>query len=262
MTRGVIRVTAFIAVAAAASWAFFAWRKPPPPRVLSLGAALSAHAPPAGAGSVLEINGVQVGTATAHFDQDLDEAMPRLFAICAADDADLQRALGRGRGERTLSPSADTHVEREDHRAMVRCGEHGSGHERYLYAERAEGGVSVRALQSAGPLPLIGGEGGTDDAPGSDLADVPRPRGSRRLLSTFTPDRRYGMVQLALPSGDLDDQRDAYRRALERDGFTIIAGDEDGHLRTLVAERGERRVIAVLDADSGPETIVTLLDQG
>jgi hypothetical protein len=260
--RRTLRVALFLGVVVASSVLAWGWRRPPPPLERSLGALLLAHEPPRGAGDILVINGVEVRTITARFDQDLDAALPGLRAACVAGTDDLHEALDAARSELVATPDDGAEVLRDGDRAIVTCTAHGGRH-RHLYAEASRSGTSVRALDSHGPLPLIGAVNG-HDAPGRDLVGVPRPRGSTRLLSTFTPDDSYAMVQLALTSADLDAEQEAYVTLLESVGFEVReAPGQDATERTLIADRGSRRVIAVMDNGASTETaIVTLLDQG
>jgi hypothetical protein len=122
---------------------------------------------------------------------------------------------------------------------------------RFVWTRREQRATRYVALWSDGPLPLARAFPRSGDAPGTDLADLPRPAGSRRILSAWQvgaapllvsyEDR--APVQRALPS---------YAATLRARGQRVVLGapQPDG-TRWLFARRGDTATAVIASPRAG-----------
>jgi hypothetical protein len=139
---------------------------------------------------------------------------------------------------------------------------------RYVYAEEGDGVTLFAAFWTEGSFNmgrLFPPEG---DAPGRDVEDVPRPPGSKRLLSSFEEGQPQAMTIYAESSKSPTELRRFYRADMKRRGWqhlTVSRAPEGMRLpeeaqNTLVFERGPRMVIVVVGEDEemgGTATVLT-----
>ncbi|QQR90967.1 MAG: hypothetical protein IPJ88_04345 [Myxococcales bacterium] len=129
------------------------------------------------------------------------------------------------------------------------------GEFRYFYVERGKEKTLFANLWSEGSLNIFEMFPNQGDAPGFDLPDVPRPGGSRRLISA----KEVGHPQtLAIYGGAKQNGRELFRfyqKVLAKSGWDL-SEDPDALKRqktsphTLVAEKGSRMVAIVTGTNS------------
>jgi len=144
------------------------------------------------------------------------------------------------------------------------------GELRYIYAERDEqGGTFFVAFWIEGSFKVADMFPPDGDAPGRDVADVPRPPESRRLLSSWETGKPQAVTTYvggSLGIGQLDS---FYRDEMADGGWEILEADDSPLLRAtgqevregfLTFEQGDRMVSVVLtDGSQGATTTVLTL---
>jgi hypothetical protein len=112
---------------------------------------------------------------------------------------------------------------------------------RYVLARRVAGKTAVLLLWTDGALRVASAFPAQGDAPGVDPADIPRPDGTRRLLSSWESGEPYSINVYAserTPQVLLD----VYRTELEQAGFALHRPNAAAET-TLLAERGARTIV-------------------
>ncbi|MBW2464813.1 MAG: hypothetical protein JRH11_24400 [Deltaproteobacteria bacterium] len=141
------------------------------------------------------------------------------------------------------------------------------GELRYIYAERArDGGTFFVAFWIEGSFKIVDMFPKDVDAPGRDVAGVPRPPSARRILSSWEEGRPQAVTTYvggALATGELDA---FYREEMHDAGWEVIEVDESplelhGQRGApegfLTFEREERMVSLVMSTGAdGPVTTV------
>ena len=98
---------------------------------------------------------------------------------------------------------------------------------RYLYVQRGTEKTFFALIWTEGSLPIGEMFPAAGDAPGGDVAEVPRPPGSRRILSA----REEGYEESVTSYVDADQNAETlgrfYRGAMAKRGFTLLALDEN-----------------------------------
>lgn len=131
---------------------------------------------------------------------------------------------------------------------------------RFVWAMRDDSGdTSYVALATEGPVAIPALFPARGDAPGADMPDVPRPPGSRRVLSAYQEHAAPSIVsyRVELPA---EAARARYRRHLIDGGFVVreravARGETD-----VLEVRRERSHLAVVVTASGAQaSSVTLL---
>ncbi len=137
------------------------------------------------------------------------------------------------------------------------------GEMRYIYAQRAaEGGTFFVAFWIEGSFKVAEMFPAEGDAPGRDVAGVPRPPNSRRLLSTWEEGKSQAVTTYVGGNHAPEELEDFYRAEMETGGWQILELDPE-YLDELGAapapdnfltfEQGDRMVsIALLNSDQGP----------
>lgn len=139
------------------------------------------------------------------------------------------------------------------------------GQLRYVYAHRAKRSTTLVTLWAEGPLNVWEMFPNAGDAPGFDLPNVPRPHGSRRLLSA----RESGFAQSVNVYGvkalSGDQLFKFYRHALPKQGWHLT---EDPQMKSrpshaphvLLAERDSRMLTIITGTDRSGAGFVNVLN--
>lgn len=190
-------------------------------RLLTLGAPLGRFAELAGPELTLELNGATLRVSTATIQSDVASALDRFDAICA-DSAPLLAAALREAAPADTTQSGGLRVDAGDAGAalclaqaddtdlaglakraarVARSGDLAQlGQLRYL-SVRSAGAHAAQLLlvRADGPLPLDAMFPAEADAPGRDLAALPRPSLGRRILSAHVSGGDSGLVAYKVP---------------------------------------------------------------
>jgi hypothetical protein len=120
------------------------------------------------------------------------------------------------------------------------------GNLRYVYVTPDQKETVFVALWTEGPLNFRSMFPKQGDAPGEDLAGIPRPPDSRRILSTRPKgaDAVFNVYRSSRQSAD--ELVDFYRDALPKAGYTLLTKKQ----RFLVAENGKRALTISLQDDT------------
>ena len=141
------------------------------------------------------------------------------------------------------------------------------GQLRYVTARKLDTGkTQVLAVWSEGPLLLAALFPKTGDAPGNDMANVARPRGSRRLFHTTTPGRDYALRLYETPRSAASVLAEYDRELPERGWQALPLMLDAGRLRPNVFARTFTRaghaVAIAVDAAVPEHTSISLIDLG
>lgn len=123
----------------------------------------------------------------------------------------------------------------------------------YTYARAGERGVHqlrvrIPRLDIAAMFPDSG------DAPGLDVAGVPRPPGGQRLLSAFNIDEPYQIAIYRSEQGTPEQIAAGYRHQMAADGWDVRVGQAAPSRVTMAAFRGSAMVAVVVRAGEGAIT--------
>ncbi len=139
------------------------------------------------------------------------------------------------------------------------------GELRYVMAERANKGTHFVAFWTRGDANLYEAFPPQGDAPGRDPKGIPRPPGSRRLLSAWEQNEAPSMTVYATPGLKAPHLGKFYRTRLREMGWrvadapTASAGTET-EIRALWAERGPRTVSVTFLTDSRGQGLAALAE--
>ena len=132
------------------------------------------------------------------------------------------------------------------------------GQLRYVLARRHEGKTTLLILWTEGPLPILRAFSQDGDAPGHDPAGIPRPQGSRRILSGSEMGMPYALTVYAVPHGDLNQLLEWYRATLRARSWSVAtAGPRCLH----VQRNGHDTLISLSTARNG-EVLATVSELG
>jgi hypothetical protein len=149
--------------------------------------------------------------------------------------------------------------------AYDRFQENGDLHElgdiRYLFAEDAGRRTHYVSLWTEGTFNVNHVLPGDTDAPGADLAGLPRPPRSRRTLEAYQEGRDERFLHYEGSSMTEWELEAFYRDELTANGWTLAAdpGVEGLEAITLVALRDGRQVYVSLDTDEHGDGAATLM---
>jgi len=138
---------------------------------------------------------------------------------------------------------------------------------RYAYVTRRPTGTRILTVATEGRFNLLGMFPASGDAPGSDVAGLPRYPGMRRVVSAHEEGQPngLGMYTAGAPMASV---RDWYRQEMNRHGWQPVArpsnaaGDEATRDRTLVFSRGDdASLMLVFDHAEGTTSMMSLLAQ-
>lgn len=247
----------------------------------------------------VEFNGAVVHMMEGSVNRPVNEVLDYFEARCMELDRSHERLLELqqegflGEGDLTLSDS----VMRHDYgpTAFVACLDPGEEHDngdpdsigdrlsaflesgdladvgalRYVYVERHQddGGEEMSqivSLYTDGPVNIYDMFPTAGDAAGADVDDVPRPPGSRRILSSRVVGRPYGVTMYASETSSAEDLDRYYRAALPELGWAEIASHEgervtvDG-MKLYTVSKGERIVTVALSEEEGVTSTTILV---
>lgn len=246
---------------------------------------------------VINVNGERVHVASGSSEETLAEVMDAFEAICLERDGDFTEQLHALAAERPAGAGAtfleEFHpVFRSNHgdeRGVVACldlgdsrrtpedildsydrfQENGDLHEigdiRYLFAQRAgEHRTHFVSLWTEGSFHPDHVLPGNSDAPGDDLAGLPRPPRSRRTLAAFQEGREDRFVMYEGSSMTEWELEAWYHDELEAQGWTLtdVPEEEGRDARLVLAMREGRQLYVTLDTDEfGDGSAILMLSE-
>jgi hypothetical protein len=128
------------------------------------------------------------------------------------------------------------------------------GRLRYVFAKQTDSGTHYFAIRLEGELKLDRMFPDQGDAPGRDLTGVPRPRGSRRVVSVFQQDRREAFVVYQAQESPRQ-LSEFYRQQLRKRGWTTL---QDSEGESLTMERDDELIAVVIDEEHPGQPWVTI----
>jgi hypothetical protein len=227
------------------------------------------------------LNGLTVHLRTASTDHDLHSVLDRFHALCRARTGVQapQAALDKLRGgaHSVATPALLDGVLRaeSDSEGVIACVDTGSqlsltdltsrlqafaetgdlnevGELRYVLARRVDGKTAVLTLWTEGSTPLLEMFPASGDAPGQDPADISRPQGTRRLLSTWENGQRYSMTAYVAGGERVAELVAFYEQDFRSKGWlmeTNAVGSSKSKVTTIRARRGGRIVLVRIGND-------------
>jgi hypothetical protein len=209
----------------------------------------------------LVVNGARLQLRTGSSLDSLDAVLDAQVRPCRADGAWLNPVVhtrGSAQGVAGCILPSDSQGLGERLRAFASSGDVSSlGQLRVTWAMRSGDETRYVAIGSDGPLELLAMFPTDGDAPGVDLAALPRPPGARRVLSTWQDGAAPLLVSYE-SSLSLDELERAYTAELSRHGVVkvmpqpasdervlLVAGDEHDHL-AILARDGEGTLISII----------------
>ncbi len=234
----------------------------------------------------LHLNGQSLMVTSGTSPDDLDVVLDEFEARCRSHNADLQAQIH-------AASTQDFFVMREERSGVgaVGCLDFGQeigaaellgraarfrqsndlhdlGDLRYVYARTLDEGRGTHFLTfwTTGSLDFdeITGHGGNTDVPGEEVAGIPRPPRSRRILDAYETGAEQRVVSYAGSSMTEWELEAFYRDALPRSGFHIVDPPADApavemEAILLAAERDERITFLVLDTDRHGHGVASVL---
>jgi hypothetical protein len=234
----------------------------------------------------LRLNGQSLMVTSGTSPDELDVVLDEFEARCRSHNADLQAQI-------RAASAQDFFVMREEREGVgaVGCLDFGQeisaaellgraarfrqsndlhdlGDLRYVFARsQGEGeGVHFLTFWTTGSLDFdeITGHGGNTDVPGEEVAGIPRPPRSRRILDAYETGADQRVVSYAGSSMTEWELEAFYRDALPRSGFHIVDPPADApavqmDAILLAAERDERLTFLVLDTDRHGHGVASVL---
>ena len=229
---------------------------------------------------VLQLNGIRVSFRTQTIPASLDEVLLHYESLCTGPNAGLAEQLSMqsvrskdaghvacldmGDAPRDLGSLADRFLR------FSATGDLGAlGALRYMRARRVPGMpvdhtfvLTVWADSAFDLFRMLPTDGA--DAGGSDVAAVPRPRGSQRVLSAWESGSPSGLVVYRVPHESAAELESFYRSELSANGWTIIERHPSesvviDDIRTLSAERGNRTITVLARPAEPSVTVLSIL---
>ncbi len=225
----------------------------------------------------LSVNGLELGLLTLSTRESVHATLDRFQARCREHGGfDVPEPLKSD----LASPLDGTIREESEHEGIVACidtgrpltldefserlrafGERGDlaalGELRYAFARREGSRTTVVALWTDGRAKLFGLFPKTGDAPGLDPRGIPRPPGSRRLLSGREHGMPYSLTLYRVENQTPDGLRQWYEHALASAGWEVSLATANG---ALTGRRGERTLSIHVSRDKGGQTVVTVAE--
>ncbi|HVY28782.1 MAG TPA: hypothetical protein VHB79_19635 [Polyangiaceae bacterium] len=133
------------------------------------------------------------------------------------------------------------------------------GELRYVFARRSGTTTTLLVFWTDGSAPLLKMFPPAGDAPGRDPENVPRPEGSRRVLSATEHGAPYHVTLYKAGSRSSAALLNWYSHALEASGWQLAPGSSAGSLR---AQRQGRHVVVACSSakDGGAVATIAELD--
>jgi hypothetical protein len=145
--------------------------------------------------------------------------------------------------------------------AFAKSGELGAlGNLRYAYARKTEkGGSHVLTTFTEGRFNLYRALGRSGEAPGQDPPGVPRPPGSRRMLSVSADGSPYGVqsYQTVQKPAELVA---FYRQELPKAGWQKMVADDELFTTAIYQRGGVMLTVSALELVAGEKTTVTFTE--
>lgn len=214
----------------------------------------------------LSLNGVELELVSASTTLSVSEALDRLEVVCRTRGG----VVGKEMAHRLLATPVESGSDRlaprirreEDSKGVLACLDTGRelsfselsarlstfaktgdlnrvGALRYAVAVRHQNRTSVLFIWSDGPMPLVGMFPKLGDAPGVDPEGVPRPGGTRRLLSGIEHGAPYSFSAYSVSERSPGQVLDWYRKSLVTAGFGVA----DAAPGSVLARKGERMLV-------------------
>lgn len=225
---------------------------------LSLGPELERWAGLLGPANTIELNGHTLHLGSLHSELTVGDVMSRFRTLCTRESGGLAEelrtrplALSEDEEALALGVSKQTFGEASGASACLARGATGGGRDllaraatllrtgdlsslgqlRYVFARKLEDGRTQSVLVwNEGPLHVDEMFPASGDAAGHDLTGVPRPRGSRRLLSAQVAGQPYGLLAYEVGQEQPLAALDRYDTELRASGFQSVhlqPGDAD-----------------------------------
>lgn len=221
----------------------------------------------------LRLNGVRLSFRTQTVESSLGEVLDHYEAICGTsiatqaarnDQAGYVACLDVGDAAQDLGALANR---------FVRFSETGDlrdlGAPRYVFARRVESRLGGHVLlltmwaDSAFNLYRMLPRRGADAA-GRDLAGVPRPAGSQRILSAWEEQEPSGVLVYRVAAKSARELEQFYRAELPSAGWRFIERNRSESVRVdgtylLFAEKGDRLVTVLCRSVGASQSVLTIL---
>lgn len=238
----------------------------------------------------LALNGAVLGSSHGAVALSVRETLDHFEAQCrnsgsslAQDWARAERTSGQSLRQRPALLDGVFRAEREDYgvvacfapdvvlsaqsilgrvQRVLQTGELSAlGDMRYARVERGQDRSVFLAVWSEGPLDIARMFPSTGDAPGVDVDGVPRPNGSRRLLSV-RPEGHGQVLGMFAPAAGVEHATFSagYRAQLERVGFRVLRSDskrDDG--ASFVASDGVHMLTVAFGRDRAGGSVATVV---
>jgi hypothetical protein len=140
------------------------------------------------------------------------------------------------------------------------------GHLRYAYADRGDRSENTHLVTfwTEGSLDVYEMFPDTGDAPGTDIRDVPRPPGGRRILAAWEEGHPESMLVYTECNRRKEGLLGFYRESLADRGWTVFENDalqraQAEGARMIVAEKAQRMVTLVFTDDEQGRGVTTVL---
>lgn len=232
----------------------------------------------------LQLNGAAIQMRTGWVSESLEETLAFFEAKCQERDgrlaqqmaevgerlpefAQLERdsvdgTLTMNEGSRGYVSCLDMGEEEQDANSIIsrvtRFLDTGNiadvGNLRYMYAERGEGSTFYVTMFSDSDLNLNRMFPENGDAPGVDV--VPRPEGSRRILSSSETGEPYSMTIYSSTGEDVSGVASHFETSLPTEGWDVAEGQPGERVtlngaRIITFAKGERLVTVSIHAEDG-----------
>ncbi len=228
----------------------------------------------------LQLNGVYISFRTETIDAPLKDVLAHYESLCVGEDAGLiarlsmQTAHNDEAGYVACLELGDASRDlRSLSNRLLQFSETGDlaqlGALRYVRARRVSDDAQDKtfvltvwadsAFNLRQMLPVAGADGG-----GSDLAGVPRPPGSQRVLSAWEPWQPSGVFVYRVADQSAAALASFYRTELPKNGWTIIEQRPsesisiDG-IHMVSAEQGNRMVTVLSHPGEASQTLLSIL---
>jgi hypothetical protein len=248
-------------------------------RLRGFGAELASwqSARPHSASRRLSVNGLELGLLTLSTSESVSEVLDRFHARCR-ERAGF--AVPEALKSELTSPLDGTFREESEEEGLIACldterplafeelserlrafGKSGDlaaiGELRYAFARREGSRTTIVALWTEGAAKLFELFPKSGDAPGRDPRDVPRPPGSRRLLSGIEHGMPYSLTIYQAETQSKEELRRWYAEVLAEAGWNAFARRTDG---PLMVQKGERTLSIDVGHAKNGQTVVSVAE--
>lgn len=238
----------------------------------------------------LRINGQQLFMSVGTTDDTVEEVLSAYESRCMARDGRTADAIHAASGRKGLPKDMDLRLfdgtlrHDEEDRGFVACLDMGEervgvmdllaridrffasgdisdvGRLRYVFAEKGHDRTRFVAFWSEGSLRPLEMFPEAGDAPGIDFPHLPRPEGSRRILSAWEEGELYGISVYAEIEGDVPSARRAYEAKLVEAGWHVLdTAALDAKSPALLASRQGKDVVVVFCGDGPTRSLASVV---